>query len=769
MNSPQLVPGTKLGAPLNDLFGIFFEDINHAADGGLYAEMVQNRSFEFAPIDNETYQPTTAWKLSDPASLKVTDKDSLNIKNRHYLEVNAQQDVDITNLGFNRGMYIEAGKRYHFSFFVKTLNGRKNVNVHLTDKVGNDVAVPTVISVESHQWLKYTADLDGNQTTTEGRLTLKFEQGTHLLVDMISLFPDDTFNHRPNYVRKDLGETLKALHPKFLRFPGGCLVHDGQLDPDDRGSMYRWKNSIGPVEQRPARRNNWGYNQTLGLGYFEYFELSEDIGAKPLPVLPGGYDPHHDREAPIDQLGEWIDDALDLIEFANGSTATKWGKIRANLGHPKPFNLEYLAIGNEEVGQAFFDRYPYFHKAIKAKYPEIKLINTAGPFAAGKEFDRGWKSAQDNHSDLVDEHYYMDPEWFLANQHRYDSYDPNGPKAFLGEYASKANQWYNAVVEASYMIGLERNADKVGLACYAPLFCNVDYENWGTDLIYFDQKEVSPTVNYFVQQLFMKYQGTDNVYYQLKDLPKAKVVDDQPIVGKFFIQGDKARAKFENIVLDDGHQKQKFGSQTVDHEEKIELGSTDASDYTITFDVTKTDQDSKGTHFCFGQQESDKWFVWILGGWANTDSMVRVHHGKADSDWTQTTWSMAKGRTYHCKLVVDDRRVQTFIDGQLFNDVVIASTVIEPVYTNMTYDRNTKQYYFKVVNVTKQPRAITVDSDQFSNGSVYQLSGHPDAENKLGTNNQITTNRQPFNGQKLTLPPYSVTVLISPHRLDQTK
>lgn len=767
MNTPQLVTNNKLTSSVNDLFGIFFEDINHAADGGLYAEMVQNRSFEFAPIDNPNYQSTTAWKLSDPESLKVETANPLNTKNLHYLSVDTNKDVTLTNVGYNKGMYIEAGKKYDFSFFVKALNGTKNVIVRLTDADNTEVGVPTVIPVESHQWMKYSASFTADKTTTTGRLTLKFPEGSHILVDMISLFPEDTFNHRKNYVRKDLGEALKALHPKLLRFPGGCLVHDGQLDPDDRGAMYRWKNSIGPVEQRPARRNNWGYNQTLGLGYFEYFELSEDIGAKPLPVLPGGYDPHHDREAPIDQLDEWVDDALDLIEFANGSTDTKWGKIRAELGHPKPFNLEYIAIGNEEVGQAFFDRYPYFHKAIRAKYPNIKIINTAGPFAAGKEFDRGWKSARENQSDLVDEHYYQEPEWFLSNQHRYDSYDPKGPKAFLGEYASKANKWYNAVVEASYMIGLQRNANKVGLACYAPLFCNVDYENWGTDLIYFDQKEVSPTVNYYVQQLFMKYQGTDNVSYQLNNLPAAKVVDDQPLNGKFFVQGDKAKAKFENIVLDDGSKKQKFDAQTVDHEEKAELGSTDAKDYTITFDVTKPDQDAKGTHFCFGQQSSDKWCVWILGGWANTDSMVRIHHGKADSDWTQTTWSMEKGRTYHCKLVVSNRHVQTFIDGEKINDVVITPTTIEPMYTNLSYDRNTDQYYFKAVNVTDQPKTIAVDSTNFSNGSLYQLTGKPDAENKLGTNNQISAVRQPFAGKELVLPPYSVSVLISPRQFSE--
>ena len=254
-----------------------------------------------------------------------------------------------------------------------------------------------------------------------------------------------------------------------MRFPGGCLVHDGSLNPEDRNSMYRWKNTIGPVEERPARRNSWGYNQSLGLGFFEYFQFCEDIGAKPLPVLPGGYDPHHQRIVPLNELQPWIQDALDLIEFANGTPEAEWGGIRARMGHEAPFGLEYIGIGNEEVGDAFFERYPFFHRAVREKYPEIKIIGTAGPFSAGSEYEKGWKCAKEYGSDLVDEHYYHTPEWFLANHHRYDNFRAQDPKVFLGEYASWGNTWYNALAEASFMLGLERNAKAVGLACYAPM------------------------------------------------------------------------------------------------------------------------------------------------------------------------------------------------------------------------------------------------------------------------------------------------------------
>ncbi|MEY2348279.1 alpha-L-arabinofuranosidase C-terminal domain-containing protein [Lentilactobacillus buchneri] len=761
MKDTKLTVTNELTAPLNDLFGIFFEDINHAADGGLYAEMVQNRSFEFAPIDNSDYQATTAWELSDPQSLRVADKDPLNTKNLHYLTVDAKQTATITNAGFNSGMFYQQGEQYNFSFFVKALNGTQEVTVQLTDDSGKKIAAPQSITVESHQWLKYSAQFTAEQTTTTGRLVLTFPEGTRILVDMISLFPKNTFNHRPNYVRADLGETLKDLHPKFLRFPGGCLVHDGQLDPDNRGAMYRWKNSIGPVEQRPARRNNWGYNQTLGLGYFEYFELSEDIGAEPLPVLPGAHDPHHDREAPIAQLGDWIDDALDLIEFANGSENSKWGKVRVALGHPKPFNLKYLAIGNEEVGQAFFDRYPYFHKAIKAKYPNIKLINTSGPFAAGAEFERGWKSARENHSDLVDEHYYTAPTWFLANQHRYDSYDPKGPKAFIGEYASKKNQWYNAVVEASYMTGLERNADKVGLACYAPLFCNVDYKDWTPDLIFFNQSEVSPSVNYYVQQLFMKYQGTNNVDYHLANVPEAKVIDDGPLNDGLSPQADGTDVKFENIRLTANGQTKQFKGQSLSEKQTIRVGSTDADDYEVAFDVTKVGDEPKGAHFCFGEQDLDNTFTWVLGGWGNTDSMIRTMTNGMDTDWTQTSWTMNKNQTYHCQIKVSGRHITTWIDGEKMNEIEIPPFVVQPMYTNLTYDKKASQYYFKAVNVTDKQQEITLDTDLFADGSLYQLTGLPDAENHLGMTNQIERRNVPFSGHQFILPPYSVSALMS--------
>ena len=399
--------------PLGDLFGIFFEDINHAADGGLYAEMVQNRSFEFDRIDNPQYHALYAWeKVEEGAQvqLQIETARPYHADSPHYLvmETKGNGRAGIANLGFGDGFYLEKGETCLFTCYARALEDREcllSVSVE-----GTECCASAAFAVRDMEWKKYELRLTAERSTTAGRLLLTLSQAGRLALDYVSLFPEKTFLGRKNGLRRDIAQLLCDMKPKFMRFPGGCLVHDGSLNPSDRDSMYRWKNTLGEPENRPARRSNWGYNQTLGLGYYEYFQFCEDIGAKPLPVLPGGYDPHHQRMVPLDEMGPWIQDALDLIEFANGGTDTEWGGLRASLGHPAPFGLEYLGIGNEEVGDAFFERYVLIHRAVREKYPEIKLINTASPFAAGTEYERGWRSARENGSDLIDEHYYMAPE-----------------------------------------------------------------------------------------------------------------------------------------------------------------------------------------------------------------------------------------------------------------------------------------------------------------------------------------------------------------------
>lgn len=329
-NSSLTLYADKKKIPLDDLYGIFFEDINHSADGGLYAEMIQNRSFEFTKADNQKYHSTYAWEMGNSKSFFINDKGPLNIKNLHYLEVKTSGKNSLANIGYNNGMFFEKSKAYDFSFFSKILSGTTKVSVSLVDKKGNQISALKSIKIEGQQWIKYKAVLKAFKTITEGKIVIYFTSQTHLLLDMVSLFPQDTFNHRKNYIRKDLGQYLKSLHPKFLRFPGGCLVHDGTLNPDDRNSMYRWKNTLGPIEQRPARVNRWGYNQTLGLGFYEYFQLCEDISATPMPVLPAGVDPHHFKSGGIGLINRVGKTSFDNVLVSTYTDKTAIGPTYQN-------------------------------------------------------------------------------------------------------------------------------------------------------------------------------------------------------------------------------------------------------------------------------------------------------------------------------------------------------------------------------------------------------------------------------------------------------
>ena len=521
-----------------DLFGIFFEDINHAADGGLYAELIQNRAFEFDPIDNKNYHALYAWMpcqldekngQTDAAdvSLTILTESPYTKKNPHYLRITANSAAaGVKNLGFNSGIALEGGETYHFSCYLRKIDEPVTVKACLIGKEGQ-IYASCELTADASDWKKYTADLKIAEGTscTDANLALVCMTPGSVEVDFVSLFPAHTYKNRPNGLRKDLCEMLEAMHPKFIRFPGGCLVHDGQLDENARDSMYRWKNTIGPVEERPARRNNWGYNQTLGLGYYEYFQLAEDIGAEPLPVLPAAYDPHHQRKVPLDELGPWIDDALDLIEFANGDESSEWGKVRVQLGHKAPFGLEYLGIGNEQWqmdNTDFIARYKIFEQRIHAKYPEIKLIGSAGPDVTSNHYTDAWefyrkeKKNNPNFVYAIDEHYYMPPKWFLEHNDFYDNY-PRDIKVFAGEYAAhdpeiniahvSKNNWKAGISEAAFLTGIERNADVVALSSYAPLFARVNYTQWAPDLIWMDENTSWGTPSYYVQKLFSKFRA----------------------------------------------------------------------------------------------------------------------------------------------------------------------------------------------------------------------------------------------------------------------
>ncbi len=513
-----------------NLFGIFFEDLNYAADGGLYAELVQNRSFEYSPsdIDNwhdETnWHPFTAWQFMTKGfgygTISLETRNPVHPDNPHYIQIHIEEaganGVGIMNMGYN-GMVIKSGEQYRFSVFINQISDKPiPLVVKLEDKSGETLAESN-FATDSMVWKKYEVLLTANTRCDSAHLVLLAQAPGKLDIDMVSLFPQNTFKNRKNGLRKDLAETIAALQPKFMRFPGGCLVHGDGLE-----NIYKWKNTIGPVEQRKEQRNIWQYRQSGGLGYFEYFQFCDDIGAIPIPVIPAAVSCQNSggtwrtgsngqKCLPMQDMESYIQDVLDLIEYANGPATSDWGAKRANAGHPAPFNLKYLGIGNEDkITPGFKERFEMIYNAIKKIHPEITVIGTVGPFSAGEDYENGWAFAKELKLAMVDEHYYNHPEWFLNNQNYYDKYD-RMIKVYLGEYASKGNTLFNALSEAAYMTSLERNGDLVQFASYAPLLANIDNTQWNPDLIYFNNTTVCPTINYYVQQLFSKNSG--NVYY----------------------------------------------------------------------------------------------------------------------------------------------------------------------------------------------------------------------------------------------------------------
>lgn len=740
----------RVTGQLGDLYGIFFEDLNHAADGGLYAEMVQNRSFEFCAVDNPSYHPLMAWEKIEKKYSRmqwwIQDSHPYSRRNPHYLVCEIFETgmgAGVRNTGFTPGMYLQKGEKYRFSCLAAT-DGRGELPLRLVleNDEGRNLGQADIVVSNGTVWNHYEAEITAQETTTAGNLSIYIDAVGRLYLDMVSLFPQKTFMQQRNGLRADIATLLADLKPRFMRFPGGCLVHDGSINAEDRDSLYRWKNTIGVLEERPARRNNWGYNQTLGLGYYEYFCFCEEIGAKPLPVLPAGYDPHHQRKVPFDQLDEWIQEALDLISFANDDASAQWGRIRCELGHPEPFGLEYIGIGNEEVGEGFFERYPYFHKAIKEKYPDIQIIASSGPFAAGGEYEKGWNCARRNHADLVDEHYYMAPEWFLANHHRYDSFDEKDPRVFLGEYASWGNTWYNALIEASYMTGMERNSEKVGLACYAPLLCNVNYINWKPDMIWFDNHQAYGTANYYVQKLFMNHQGDDRIELEMTGINDSVTMQDDPKGGFGLRIEPDTVVRYSQIMVEDiqngtiwkdsevyfvGDKAEQYLSADPDARvvtKDILLHTVESDHYIITVKGEML-YGRRGFMLQYGNRDEKNRYQWEIGGWQNMDSALTQDIAGRNSCLTQSSFTVAADREYELKLEIEGRHLRAHIDGELIHEIHHAPVKIEPLYTAASIDRQSGDVIVKLVNVQKRPidTVLHMEGIEQAKGTAYIMSG----------------------------------------------
>lgn len=514
------------------MYGLFFEDINFGADGGLYAELVKNRSFEFDT-------PLMGWKVEgynrNSFNLFVLNREKTNPNNPRYIKVIVGKDgcKSLVNNGF-RGMGIKEGNGYRFSVLAAVAEGDVTLKVELIDKQGKVLGASSV-KPSGREWQKYQTEFKSSATNTNASLRVSFEGEGIVNMDMISLFPTDTWKGRENGLRADIVQLLADMQPGFLRFPGGCIVEGRTL-----AQRYQWKTTVGPIENRKLIINRWNtefahkltpdYYQSFGLGFYEYFLLSEDIGAEPLPVLNCGMACQFNTGelVPLDEIEPYVQDALDLIEFANGSTDTKWGALRASMGHPEPFNLKYIGIGNEQWGPQFFERYAFFEKAIMEKYPDILIVSTAGPTVDTNSFRYAQEQLPKYNAPIVDEHFYRSPKWFFENAARYDSYDRNGYIVFAGEYAAQSvrqgnpnnkNNWLTALAEAAFMTGLERNADIVQLSSYAPLLANVNAWQWAPNLIWFNNMEVYGTPNYYVQKLYATNRGTEVLDMSLAGAP----------------------------------------------------------------------------------------------------------------------------------------------------------------------------------------------------------------------------------------------------------
>ena len=536
------VDAAAKGHPIaKTMYGLFFEDINYAADGGLYAELVKNRSFDFD-------HPTTGWRLFGRVELR---NDGPFERNPNYMRLrySGHRDIHtgIENEGFF-GIALKEGAEYRFSVWARTGGERDqllSLNIVSDNTELEDMVIKRVpLSITSPEWTKYEVVFTAPATLKKGRIRLILEQinprqrDTEATVDVehVSLFPVDTYRGEKNGLRRDLAEALAALKPGIFRFPGGCIIEGTTLE-----TRYNWKNSVGPVENRPVNQNRWHYTlrhrlfpdyyQSYGLGFYEFFCFAEQIGAEPLPVVSCGlacqFQNDSTAHCSMEELQTYIDDALDLIEFANGDSSTTWGKVRAEMGHPAPFNLKYLGIGNEQWGEEFIVRFEPFLKAVRAKHPEIQVVGTSGPSASGERFDYLWREMRRLGVDLVDEHYYAPETFFTENADRYDSYPRTGPKVFAGEYAchgangKKFNHFNASLLEAAFMTGLERNADVVRMATFAPLLAHVEGWQWRPDLVWFDNLRMMRSSSYYVQQLYATNRGTASLPITLEGRPVA--------------------------------------------------------------------------------------------------------------------------------------------------------------------------------------------------------------------------------------------------------
>ena len=775
-----------------DLIGVFFEDINFAADGGLYAELVENRSFEYYTVSGYvSLGPYTAWSLVErggaSAGMEIQDANPLNKNNTKYLALtisSAGTEAGIQNSGFD-GIPVVSVNTYNFSVYLRSAAVFGNeVTVRLESSTGEDLGSVTLSGITT-EWTKFSQQITCTQSDESARLVLVTNGTGTLYFDMVSLFPSNTYKNRENGLREDLAQAISDLEPKFLRFPGGCISHGRGLD-----NAYRWKETIGDVAERTPNWNLWQYHQTYGLGFYEYFLFCEDMGAKPLPVLPVGIScQFRDKEiAPIEDIGSWIQDAVDLVEFANGDTTTNWGKKRADMGHPEPFNLEYICLGNEEDDiPEFRERFSMFVDTLRKYNPEIKIIGTSGTAAEGAYYTSLWEYSREENLDAVDEHYYVEPDWMLNNIHRYDNFPRTGPKVFIGEYASKDDKMANAIAEAAYLTGVERNSDVIQFTCYAPLFNylgNVNY-HWHPDLILFDKNDVVKTASYWVQQLYSKYTGDTYINSDIaydEDLE----IENYDYTGKVGLGSWSTQVEYdsfkvtcgETVLIDENFNSASnwtvaSGSFAVSGGVYAQSGTStpaisvcnttiDTSVYTLTVKARKTGGD-EGFLIPFAYTGSGDFYWFNIGGWANTQHAVEKSTGGTKSQIAIAGGSIESNVWYDIKIEVSPESTRFYIDSEFIFDIPAPAG---PIASSVVKNSKTDEVIVKLVNSgdVDLTTNIKIATDTFQTyATQISFEGNSTARNSLSSPDllvPVMSTHLVSNNFNYTIPANSFHVLV---------
>jgi alpha-L-arabinofuranosidase len=783
------------------LVGIFLEDINFGVDGGLNAELVKNGAFEF-PSGLMGWKTNSASDSSGAVELR-NDKPAY-AASPHYLRLAARKSVDdfgVVNEGF-RGMGVRAGENYLFSTMARANSkGAERIRVSLIDEKGEELASTEVTGIGS-DWSLSEAVLTPNRTCKKARLVVTAVGDGPVDLDMVSLCPEKTWKNRPHGMRADLVQMLADLRPAFFRFPGGCIVEGSQL-----ADRYQWKQTIGDRADRKLNFNRWNtvfrhrpapdYYQSQRIGFFEYFLMAEDIDAEPLPIINCGMACQFQsgEMVPLEELQPYIDDALDLVEFANGPVTSEWGAKRAAMGHPEPFGLKLLGVGNEQWGPEYFERYQIFAKAIKEKYPEIELVSGSGPFPADRNFHYAWPRLRELNAEIVDEHCYAMPDWFLRAATRYDDYDRNGPKVFMGEYAAQSvditspdnrNNLLCALAEAAFLTGIERNSDIVVMSSYAPLIGHIDAWQWRPNLIWFDNLDVVATPNYYVQQMFATNQGDVIVPVEITDSRPV-----EPSSGRIGLATDQASVEFKDIRVErdgktlftgdelttgdmttfrgrwtatDGVVKQQNAGDTA----RTLFGDHGWKNYTLSLKARKLDGPG-GIGLIVRNSDGGSFLEWMLGGHDNQSRLQAnvASHSEDNNVVQKSPGRIEIDRWYDVKLELNGDAVRCYLDGDLIHEATVSGPNLPRLYAVASRDEDSGELIVKIVNPTDLSTDVAISLEGVDSinpqAELTVISGEPDEENSLEAPHRVVpksrTVEVPDTEFRHTSLPHSLSIL----------